>query len=96
MEMDKNQDQVKKAVALGYDKEQDEAPRVVAKGKGPIAEKIVEIAREAGVAVQEDEQLVDYLSALDLYQEIPPFLYEVVAEILAFVYRMDRERRGNR
>lgn len=96
MEMDKNQDQVKKAVALGYDKEKDEAPRVVAKGKGPIAEKIVEIAREAGVAIQEDEQLVEYLSALDLYQEIPPFLYEVVAEILAFVYRMDRERRGNR
>lgn len=84
----------KKAVALGYEAGEDEAPRVLAKGQGFIAEKIEELAREAGVPVKEDRELVEYLSALNLYQEIPPFLYEVVAEVLAFVYRLDRKKGG--
>ncbi|MGE5371889.1 MAG: EscU/YscU/HrcU family type III secretion system export apparatus switch protein [Solirubrobacterales bacterium] len=82
----------KKAVALKYDSEMDEAPVVVAKGKGRVAERIEEIAREAGVPVREDAELVSYLSALELYEQIPSALYEVVAEILAFVYRMDRNQ----
>jgi len=60
---------------------------------GLLAERIIELARQSGVYVQEDAQLVQYLAALDLYQEIPPQLYEVVAEVLAFVYRMDKDYR---
>lgn len=79
----------KKAVALRYNGLEDEAPRVVATGSGFVAEKIEELAREAGVPVKQDSDLVEYLSALKLNEEIPPFLYTVVAEILAFVYRLD-------
>lgn len=82
----------RKAVALKYDPDKDRAPVVAAKGAGLLAERIIELARETGVPVREDPELVRYLAALDLYQEIPPQLYEVVAEILAFVYRMDTGR----
>ncbi|MBO8158638.1 EscU/YscU/HrcU family type III secretion system export apparatus switch protein [Thermosyntropha sp.] len=81
----------KKAVALRYDEEKDAAPRVVAKGRGIIADKIKAVAEEYGVAVHRDEGLADYLMALDLYEEIPPELYPVIAEILAFIYRMDKK-----
>lgn len=79
----------KKAVALRYNGQEDEAPRVVAQGFGFVAEKIEELARKSGVPVKQDQELVEYLSALKLYEEIPPFLYTVVAEILAFVYHLD-------
>ncbi|GBD39464.1 Flagellar biosynthetic protein FlhB [bacterium HR37] len=79
---------IKKAVALRYDKEADSAPRVVAKGRGNVAEKILQIAREYNIPLKEDPILVDALSTLDLYQEIPPELYKAVAEVLAFVYRL--------
>lgn len=82
----------KKAVALQYDTEHDEAPKVVAKGKGTVAQRIEEIARDAGVPIKKDEELINYLHSLDLYEQIPPFLYEVVAEVLAFVYRMDKNK----
>lgn len=81
---------LEKAVALRYDREIDEVPVVVAKGRGFIAERIKEIARESGVPLKEDKELADYLMSLDLYQEIPPELYAVIAEILAFIYRMDK------
>ncbi|ABI68781.1 EscU/YscU/HrcU family type III secretion system export apparatus switch protein [Syntrophomonas wolfei] len=81
---------MEKAVALRYDMEKDEVPVVVAKGQGFIAEKIKKVARESGVPIKEDRELADYLMALDLYEEIPPELYAVVAEILAFIYRMDK------
>lgn len=84
----------KKAVALKYDKE-DNAPRVVASGFGFVAERIEEIAVEAGVYVERDAELVEYLSALNLDQEIPPDLYAVVAEILAFVYHLDSRKRNS-
>ncbi|HMK43225.1 MAG TPA: EscU/YscU/HrcU family type III secretion system export apparatus switch protein [Dissulfurispiraceae bacterium] len=77
-----------KAAALRYKTEKESAPRVVAKGSGLIAEKILSVARENKVPLKEDGQLVEVLSTLDLYQEIPPELYKAVAEILAFVYRM--------
>lgn len=80
----------KKAVALRYEPQSEAAPIVVAKGKGYLAERIEELARENGVPLKEDQQLADYLMALDLYEEIPPQLYTVVAEILAFIYGMDR------
>ena len=80
-----------KAVALTYDKEKDTAPRVVAKGRGPIAEKIIETARDHQVPMVEDENLVQVLEALDLETQIPPELYRAVAEVLAFVYRLNRK-----
>jgi len=81
---------LKKAVALRYKPEQDAAPVVVAKGKGTVAEQIVERAKQHGVPLQEDASLVEVLSKLDLNQEIPPELYALVAEILTFIYRTDR------
>lgn len=79
----------KKAVALSYNSDSD-APVVVAKGQGVVAEKIIEKAKEHGVALQEDASLVEVLSKLDLDQQIPPELYQLVAEVLSFVYRSDQ------
>lgn len=81
----------KKAAALRYDAKKDAAPKVVAKGSGKIAERILQIAKEHNVPIKDDPQLVEVLSTLDLYQEIPPELYRAVAEILAFVYRMTKK-----
>ena len=80
----------RRAVALRYDTSSDQAPRVVATGSGHLAERILEIARASGVAVHEDADLVQTLSALDLGMEIPEALYRAVAEVLAFVYRINR------
>jgi flagellar biosynthesis protein len=80
----------KRAVALRYDAEKDAAPKVVAKGKGAIADRILALAREHNVAVREDPALVTVLSKLDLDREIPPQLYAAVAAILAFLYRANR------
>lgn len=75
-----------KAVALSYEKEKG-APLVVASGQGAMAEKILSTAREAGVEVVADPDLVELLAGVPLGMEIPPELYQAVAEILAFVYR---------
>lgn len=80
---------MKKAVALKYVPGKTEAPIVVAKGRGKIAETILQKAKESGVAIQEDAALVEVLSKLDLDQQIPPELYQLVAEILSYVYRSD-------
>ena len=84
-------DPKKTAVALSYALG-DEAPRVVASGKGIIAEKIIETAKENNVAVHEDSKLANTLSKLDIGEMIPPELYEVVAEILVFVDNMEKIR----
>lgn len=80
---------IKSAIALEYDPN-DEAPRVIASGKGALAEKIIQKAHEADVPVHEDNKLADTLSRLDIGDLIPPQLYEVVAEILVFVDAMDK------
>ncbi|WP_400163423.1 EscU/YscU/HrcU family type III secretion system export apparatus switch protein [Brevibacillus sp. TJ4] len=80
----------KQAVALKYQAGTMEAPKVVAKGKGYIADNILKTAREHDIPVQEDPSLVEVLGKLDLNQQIPPELYQVVAEILSFVYRLDK------
>jgi len=80
----------KKAVALKYQPKVDNAPQVIAKGKGKVAEKIVQIAREHNIYIQDDPDLIELLSQLDINQEIPPHLYVVVAELLAFVYSLTR------
>jgi flagellar biosynthesis protein len=81
-----------KAVALRYDAQKDEVPVVVAKGQGYLAERIREVARQSGVPIRENKELADYLMSLDLFDEIPPELYTVVAEVLAYIYRMDQKR----
>jgi flagellar biosynthesis protein len=78
------------AVALAY-REQGGAPRVVAKGNGAIAEEIIRRAREAGVHVHESRELVGLLMQVDLDREIPPLLYTAIAELLAWVYRLEEE-----
>jgi len=77
----------KKAVALRYDVTQDPAPKIVAKGSGEIAAKIIALAKEHNIPIQEDGDLVEILAKLDLNADIPPETYLVVAEILAFIYR---------
>lgn len=79
----------KTAVALSYDPE-DTAPKIIATGKGQIAERITEGAKEANIPIHKDEALADTLSRLELGSYIPPDLYELVAEILVFVDKMDR------
>ena len=76
------------AVALKYDKA-DGAPKVIAKGSGYLADRILDIAENENIPVYEDEQLADNLSKLDLGDAIPPELFEIVAHIYAFVDRVD-------
>ncbi|MGD8385789.1 MAG: EscU/YscU/HrcU family type III secretion system export apparatus switch protein [Desulfobacteraceae bacterium] len=83
-------EKLKKAVALKYEPGKDGAPRVTAKGKGLVARRIMEIAREEGIPISEDPDLVGALIQLDFDEEIPPDLYKAVAEILAFAYRLNR------
>jgi flagellar biosynthesis protein len=76
-----------RVAALRYDAPTDRAPKLVARGEGHVAERILAMAREHGIPVHEDRELVDVLSALDLEDDIPLEVYQVVAEILAFLYR---------
>lgn len=79
----------KQAIALSYNPDEN-APKVIASGKGLLAEKIIEKAKEADVPVHQDDKLADTLSRLEIGDMIPPELYEVVAEILVFVDAMDK------
>ena len=81
----------RKAAALRYHHMRDQAPRVVAKGRGKMAERIIEVARQHDVPLVEDPNLVQVLEGLDLDVEIPPELYRAVAEVLVFVYRLNRQ-----
>ena len=80
---------IKQAIALEYDHHED-APKVIASGRGAVAERIIEKAKEAAVPVHRDDKLADTLSRLEIGEMIPPELYEVVAEILVFVDAMDK------
>jgi flagellar biosynthesis protein len=80
-----------KAVSLKYDPEVSGSPRVTAKGSGLVARKIIELARKHNIPVKEDPDLIQILSRLELNQEIPPSVYKVVAEILAFVYSLNQK-----
>lgn len=86
-----NKNSRKSAVALGFDRNQGDAPRVLAKGKGMVAENMIGIAKENEVPIQEDPSLIELLSELDINQSIPEELFQAVAEVFAFVYRADRE-----
>ncbi|HVP21242.1 MAG TPA: EscU/YscU/HrcU family type III secretion system export apparatus switch protein [Anaerolineaceae bacterium] len=81
-----------KATALGYDPEKDSAPRVVASGKGEVARKIIEKARELGIPIKEDPVLALALESIDINETIPPELYQVIAEVFAYIYRIQEKR----
>ena len=82
------------AASLQYDGKKDVAPRVTAKGKGHIAEKIIELAKKNDIPIKSDPALVQLLSKVDIEEQIPLELYKAVAEILAFVYSMNEKRRA--
>jgi flagellar biosynthesis protein len=84
------------AVALRYEQKRDQAPRVVAKGKGCIARRIIEEARSHGIPVREDPVLVEALMTLDLYKDIPFELYQVIAEIYVFLHRIRNQADSSR
>ena len=83
------------AVALRYNEDKEAAPRILAKGKGDVAQKILDIAKEQNIPVREDPDLVEALAKLDVGSLIPSELYPAVAEVLAFVYRQN-QRYGQR
>lgn len=82
----------KEAVALTYKPGVIDAPTIVAKGKGKIADNILAKAKEHNVPIQEDASLVGLLGQLDINQTIPDELYQAVAEVFAFIYKVDREK----
>ena len=82
---------IEKAVALVYDKDVSDAPKVTASGRGVVAQKIIETAREAGIHIQEDPDLVELLSKVPVGKEIPLELYQTVAELLSFVYQINEK-----
>lgn len=89
--MAEDKKKLKQAVAIEYDP-LDMAPKIVATGKGAVAERIIEKAKESDVPIHEDSKLAGTLSKLDIGDYIPPELYEVVAEILVFVDKMEKIR----
>ena len=89
MERYQKKEKIKSAVALEYDPS-DEAPKIVATGKGIVAEKIIEKAKESNVPIHQDSKLAGTLSKLEIGDMIPPELYEAVAEVLIFVDAMEK------
>jgi|WetSurMetagenome_2_1015567.scaffolds.fasta_scaffold117177_2 flagellar biosynthesis protein len=89
---DKNKAQPKTVVALGYDPEKDKAPRILASGRGHVAEQILAIAKQHQLPIREDPILAEALSQVDLNQVVPAELYAVVAEVFAFVYRLKQKK----
>ena len=88
----KNKDKKKQeAVALGYNPNKDDAPRVLASGREKIAEQIISIARENGIPIKDDPVLTAALMEIDINNTIPPELYRVVAEVLSYIYRIQQK-----
>ena len=79
----------KKAVAISYDEQQATAPRVLASGSGLVAETIIQRAEEAGIHIRQDPDLIELLATVPVGEEIPPELYQAIAEVLAFVYSVN-------
>ncbi|MDY0320196.1 MAG: EscU/YscU/HrcU family type III secretion system export apparatus switch protein [Arcobacteraceae bacterium] len=82
---------IKKAAALGYEMGIDNAPKLLAKGKAEVAQKIIEIAQANNIPIKQDRDLVELLSQLELNQEIPTELYKAVAEIFSFIYDISKK-----
>lgn len=86
----------KKAVALRYNQQEDKAPRVIAKGRGHVAENIMAAAQKNTIPVYQNKTLVNMLMALEIDREIPPELYRMVAEVMAYVFRIDEQTGARR
>ena len=82
------------AVALKYDRDSQAAPKVLAKGKGGIADRILEMAVQKGIPLYRDPELIEVLAQLDVGSDIQPELYQAVAEVLIFIYKMNRKKKG--
>ncbi|WP_395344587.1 EscU/YscU/HrcU family type III secretion system export apparatus switch protein [Ningiella sp. W23] len=93
MHRDKHRSKQNKAVALSYQQNSGEAastsPKITAKGSGSVADEILKLAEHHGIFIHQDEHLSDALTQLDLGQEIPPALYTVIAELIAFSYILE-------
>ena len=81
----------KKAAAIKYKANEDRAPKLVAKGKGLVADAIIEKARKHGIHIKEDKDLIEMLYPLDMYQEIPETLYKAIANILIELYQINKK-----
>ena len=81
----------RRAVAVRYRDDEADAPRVLAKGQGPVADRIIALARTHGIPLHEDRDLVRLLGILDLDAEVPPAMYHALAEVLAHIYRVNRK-----
>jgi flagellar biosynthesis protein len=88
---EQERDKITQAVALQYDELENKAPRVIAKGAGFVAGKILSSAQEHGIPVYQNKTLTGMLMAVELDREIPPELYQAVAEVLAYIYRLDQQ-----
>lgn len=82
------------AVALKYDRESQAAPKILAKGKGGIADRILQLAVEKGIPLYRDPELIEVLGQLDVGSDIQPELYQAVAEVLIFIYKMNRKKKS--
>jgi flagellar biosynthesis protein len=91
MKKEKADKQRNEAIALSYQSDQHLAPTVTAKGKGLVADNIIEKAKEHSIPIQEDRNLVQLLGQLDINETIPEELYEAVAEVFAFIYKVDQK-----
>ena len=87
-----NKNIVQKAVALKYDIDKDNAPKITAKGKGETASNIIKIAKEKNIPIKKDEDLIELLSQIDIDKEIPDSMYKAVAEIFSFIYDLSNNK----
>ena len=88
------EEKMKRAVALKYEPKKITAPKVVAKGQGKLADKIIDVAKRYNIHIHKDEDLTNVLYKLELLEEIPPHLYSVVAEIFCFLYERNKEAKA--
>ena len=79
-------------MALGYNRQKDNAPKVLAAGSGEVAKNIINLAKSHDIPIKEDADLVEVLSKVDLNEEVPPNLYKAVAEIFSFLYQMTNKK----
>jgi flagellar biosynthesis protein len=85
---------MKKAAALRYDTTKENAPRVVAKGEGQVAENIIKIAELHNLPIKKDEDLIELLSKVELDKEVPQALYKAVAELFSFIYKISKKEKN--
>ena len=82
-----------KAATLKYDREKSGAPRLTARGRGMVADKIIAIAEEHGIPIHQDADLIEILEKTELDTEIPLEIYAVVAEVFAYIYKTNQKKK---